>query len=288
MDSQHITDAVRTRYGGIAEQVRLTGQPASCCGRQSTCCGDPSASLLSGNIVSENLYTIDELDGLPLKAALASLGCGNPTALVDLRPGERVLDLGSGGGIDVLLSARRVGATGLAYGLDMTDEMLELARRNAADAGVENVRWLKGDIAHIPLPDATIDTIISNCVINLAADKQPVFHEAFRVLKPGGRFAVSDIVIHGGLPAEVADTVAFRRDLSSWSGCIAGALTDAEYRDGLAAAGFVDIELEITRRYTHESIGDVLPDSVQTLDPSLLAEIVSRFASTFICARKPQ
>ena len=176
--------------------------------------------------------------GLPLKAALASLGCGNPTALAELRPGEVVLDLGSGGGIDVLLSARRVGATGFAYGLDMTDAMLELARRNAAEAGAQNVAFLQGEIAAIPLPDASVDVIVSNCVINLAPDKAPVFQEAFRVLKPGGRFAVSDIVMHGGVPVGLADTAQMRRDLSSWAGCIAGALTDAEYRAGLAAAGF--------------------------------------------------
>lgn len=286
MDNQQITEAVRARYSGIAQQVH-GGQQASCCGDTSSCCGDGSASTASGNRISEKLYTVDELDGLPLKAALASLGCGNPTALVDLQPGETVLDLGSGGGIDVLLSARRVGPTGLAYGLDMTDEMLELARRNAAEAGVANVRWLKGDIARIPLPDASINTIISNCVINLAADKQPVFQEAYRVLVPGGRFAVSDVVIHGGLPEGLADSAEFRRDLSSWSGCIAGALTDAEYRAGLAAAGFQDIELEITRRYTLADVGDKLPAWAQRLDPAIVEEIVGRFASTFVRARKP-
>jgi ubiquinone/menaquinone biosynthesis C-methylase UbiE len=286
MDNQQITDAVRSRYQGIAQQVTNRDQ-ASCCGDTSARCGEPSASAASGNTISEHLYTVDELDGLPLKAVLASLGCGNPIALTNLRPGETVLDLGSGGGIDVLLSARRVGAEGLAYGLDMTDEMLDLAQRNAAEAGVENVRWLKGDIASIPLPDATIDTIISNCVINLAADKQPVFAEAFRVLKPGGRFAVSDIVIHGGLPEGLHDSAAFRRDLSSWSGCIAGALTDAEYRAGLAAAGFTDIDLEVTQRYTLANLGNALPAWAQALDTAIVEEIVSRFASTFVRARKP-
>lgn len=284
MDNQQITDAVRERYSGIARQVDA-GQVGSCCGG-SACCGDTSASVVSGNTISEQLYSIDELDGLPLKAALASLGCGNPTALADLRPGETVLDLGSGGGIDVLLSARRVGPTGRAYGLDMTDEMLDMARRNAAEAGVENVRWLKGDIATIPLPDASIDIIISNCVINLAADKQPVFQEAFRVLKPGGRFAVSDIVIHGGIPAHLVDTAAFRRDLSSWAGCIAGALTDTEYRQGLAAAGFTEIDLEITRRYTLADLGDALPEWARHMDTAQAEDIVSRFASTFVRARK--
>ncbi len=277
MDKNQITTAVHDRYRNLAVQV--TGnQPANCC-------GDEPVGV--GSKVSENLYSVDELDGLPLKAALASLGCGNPTALVALQPGETVLDLGSGGGIDVLLAARRVGEHGLAYGLDMTDEMLELAQRNAAEAGVTNARWLKGDIASIPLPEATVDTIISNCVINLAADKQPVFAETFRVLKPGGRFAVSDIVIHGGLPPQVADSAAFRRDLSSWSGCIAGALTDEEYRTGLAAAGFVDIELEITRRYTMEDAGHQLPAWTQQLPPAEVAAIISRFASTFVRARKP-
>lgn len=286
MDNQQITEAVRARYSSLAQQVQ-GGQQASCCGDTSTCCGDGSASTASGNTISAQLYAVDELDGLPLKAALASLGCGNPTALIDLQSGETVLDLGSGGGIDVLLSARRVGPTGLAYGLDMTDEMLDLARRNAAEAGVTNVRWLKGDIAQIPLPDATVNTIISNCVINLAANKQPVFDEAFRVLAPGGRFAVSDIVIHGGLPVGLDDSAAFRRDLSSWSGCIAGALTDAEYRAGLVAAGFSDIELVITRRYTLADIGAKLPAWAQTLDSALVEEIIGRFASTFVRARKP-
>ncbi len=284
MDNQQITEAVRERYSGIARQVG-NGQAGNCCGP--SCCGEASASVSSGNTISEHLYSVDELNGLPLKAALASLGCGNPTALADLRAGETVLDLGSGGGIDVLLSARRVGPQGLSYGLDMTDEMLALAQRNAAEAGVENVRWLKGDIAAIPLPAASIDTIISNCVINLAADKQPVFQEAHRVLKPGGRFAVSDIVIHGGLPAELTDSAAFRRDLSSWAGCIAGALTDSEYRAGLAAAGFTAIELEITRRYTLADLGDALPDWAQAMDRATVEQIVSRFASTFVRARKP-
>lgn len=286
MENKQITEAVRTRYGGIALQV-TNGQTGSCCNSTSTCCGETSASVLSGNTISEKLYTIDELDGLPLKAALASLGCGNPTALADLHSGETVLDLGSGGGIDVLLSARRVGSSGLVYGLDMTDEMLALAQRNAAEAGVSNVSWLKGDIAHIPLPDSSVDVIISNCVINLAADKQPVFDEAFRVLKPGGRFAVSDVVIHGGLPETLVDNMAFRRDLSSWAGCIAGALTDADYRMQLAAAGFTAIELEITRRYTVADAGERLPAWTQKLDQQTVEEIIGRFASTFVRASKP-
>src|SRR5919205_112995 len=253
-ENQTITEAVRERYGAIASDV-LAGEQAGCCGGSSgaACCGSTAGSSCcgtsSGDTISQGLYQVDELEGLPLKAALASLGCGNPTALVELHPGEVVLDLGSGGGIDVLLSARRVGPTGFAYGLDMTDAMLELARKNAAEAGATNVEFLKGDIAAIPLPDNSVDVIISNCVINLAADKEPVLREAFRVLKPDGRFAVSDIVIHGGLPTDLIDTAEFRRDISSWAGCIAGALTDEEYRVGLAVAGFESIDLEVTRRY---------------------------------------
>jgi ubiquinone/menaquinone biosynthesis C-methylase UbiE len=196
-----------------------------------------------------------------------------------------VLDLGSGGGIDVLLSARRVGPTGFAYGLDMTDAMLDLARANAAEAGAANVAFLKGNIAAIPLPDTSVDVIISNCVINLAPDKAPVLQEAFRVLKPGGRFAVSDIVIHGGLPAELQDTTTLRRDLSSWAGCIAGALTDAEYAALLSAAGFERIDLEVTRRY---SVADVPAQQwIAQVPPEVAAEVVGRFASTFVRAAKP-
>lgn len=281
-----ITEAVRERYGAIAASV-LNDQASSCCGTTS-CCGDTQCCNDSNtNTISEGLYAVDELDGVPLKAALASLGCGNPTALAELHAGETVLDLGSGGGIDVLLSARRVGPTGFAYGLDMTDEMLDLARRNAAEANVANVEFLKGDIAAIPLPDNSIDVIISNCVINLAADKNLVLQEAFRVLKPGGRFAVSDIVIHGGLPSDLVDDAEMRRDLSSWAGCIAGALTDTEYREGLAAAGFEAIDLEVTRRYTLADLSQPLPAWVTRLGIDAAGEIVSRFASTFVRARKP-
>ncbi|HYN89954.1 MAG TPA: arsenite methyltransferase [Ardenticatenaceae bacterium] len=278
-ETQTITEAVRERYGAIAVTV-LQGRQSACCG--SGCCGAEE-----GDKISEGLYQLDELEGVPLKAALASLGCGNPTALADLHAGEVVLDLGSGGGIDVLLSARRVGPAGFAYGLDMTDEMLELARRNAAEAGVSNVAFLRGDIASIPLPNASVDVIISNCVINLAPDKVPVFHEAFRVLKPGGRFAVSDIVIHGGLPVELLDSPDMRRDLSSWAGCIAGALSDTEYRAGLRAAGFSEIDLEVTRRYGVADLPQPLPSWVSSLGTERAAEIVNRFASTFVRARKP-
>ena len=276
---QDILTAVQARYGAVALDV-LDNNVAECCG--DACCGSADDSA-----ITQNLYLADELEGLPLKAALASLGCGNPTALAELRPGDVVLDLGSGGGIDVLLSARRVGPTGFAYGLDLTDTMLELARRNAAEAGAQNVAFLKGEIAAIPLPDASVDLIISNCVINLAPDKSPVFQEAFRVLKPGGRFAVSDIVIHGGLPAELVDTDQMRRDMSSWAGCIAGALTDAEYRAGLAAAGFASIELEVTRRYTVADLPASATGWAAGLDDAARAQLVERFASTFVRATKP-
>jgi ubiquinone/menaquinone biosynthesis C-methylase UbiE len=277
--NQDILTTVRRHYGAVAIEV-LASNTAGCCG--SACCGSADDSSMS-----QDLYLADDLEGLPLKAALASLGCGNPTALAELRPGEIVLDLGSGGGIDVLLSARRVGPTGFAYGLDMTDAMLELARHNAAEASAENVVFLQGEIGAIPLPDASIDVIISNCVINLAPDKAPVFQEAFRVLKPGGRFAISDIVIHGGLPAGLMDTAQMRRDLSSWAGCIAGALTDGEYRAGLAAAGFTAIDLEITRQYTVADIPASATGWAAGLDEATRAELVGRFASTFVRATKP-
>jgi len=288
-NDQQIVDAVREHYGSVARTV-LTENKGGCCtpeGVAAACCSDDSACCAADGI-TDHLYQIDELAGLPLKAALASLGCGNPTALAQLEPGQTVLDLGSGGGIDVLLSARRVGPTGFAYGLDMTDDMLQLARQNAAQAGATNVEFLKGDIASIPLPSKSVDVIISNCVINLAVDKAPVLDEAFRVLKPGGRFAVSDIVIHGGLPADVVDTAEFRRDLSSWSGCIAGALTDGEYRRLLDAAGFTAINLEVTRRYTVEQVGASFPVLVDRLGREQATELVSRFASTFVRATKPR
>ncbi len=274
-----ITHAVQTRYGAAARDV-LLDEKRGCCG-DDCCAGEPV------DTVSVGLYDDAELTGVPLKAALASLGCGNPTAVAELQPGEVVLDLGSGGGIDVLLSAKRVGTTGFAYGLDMTDEMLTLARRNADDAGVTNVEFLRGDIAAIPLPDAGVDVIISNCVINLAADKDPVFREAFRVLKPGGRFAVSDIVIHGGLPAALGDGAELRRDLAAWAGCIAGALTDEEYRAGLARAGFDQIELEVTRRYDVTDLPISLPKGMAGMDDTLKAAVVSRFAATTVRARRP-
>jgi ubiquinone/menaquinone biosynthesis C-methylase UbiE len=277
---REITHAVRERYGAIAAAVLDGGAPAGCCADD--CCGGEAADA-----ISIGLYDEAQLGEVPIKAALASLGCGNPTALAELAPGEVVLDLGSGGGIDVLLSARRVGPSGFAYGLDVTDEMLALARRNAAEAGVANVEFLKGDIATVPLPDASVDVIISNCVINLAADKAPVFREAFRVLRSGGRFAVSDIVIHGGLPAALSDSAAFRRDLSAWAGCIAGALTDAEYRAGLEAAGFTDVEMEVSRRYRLADLGTPVPEWATRLGADLAEETAARFAATTIRARRP-
>lgn len=283
---EEIVEAVRSHYGTIALTV-LDNKPAACCGSGGDSCCNSSNLNERGSQISEGLYGLEDLEGIPLKSQLASLGCGNPTALAELKPGEVVLDLGSGGGIDVLISARRVGSKGFAYGLDMTAPMLELARQNAAEAGVENVQFLKGDIAAIPLPDASVDVIISNCVVNLAPDKEVVFQEAYRVLKPGGRFAVSDIVIHGGLPQNLGNLEQLRHDLESWAGCIAGALSDSEYRDGLLQAGFNDIELEVTRRYTLEDLGSNLPELVVQLGESAGEELMSRFASTFVRAEKP-
>src|SRR5216117_60405 len=232
MSEHDIKETVKEKYAEAALKV-LGGERGSC-GPSGACGCDP---------ISDNLYDVTEKSGLPEGAVLASLGCGNPTALADLHEGEVVLDLGSGGGIDVLLSAKRVGPTGKAYGLDMTDEMLALARENQAKAGVSNVEFLQGDIERIPLPDASVDVIISNCVINLAADKRRVLAEAFRVLKPGGRFAVSDVVVRGELPPEV------RSCMELWVGCVAGALAEAEYRACLAEVGFEAIDVEPTRIY---------------------------------------
>ncbi|MDP9169849.1 MAG: arsenite methyltransferase, partial [Acidobacteriota bacterium] len=229
--------------------------------------------------ITSNLYDAQQAGAVPEEAILASLGCGNPTALATLNPGETVLDLGSGGGLDVLLSARRVGPTGKAYGLDMTDEMLALARENQRRAGAENVEFLKGEIEHIPLPDNSVDVIISNCVINLSADKDQVLREAFRVLKPGGRFAVSDVVTRGEVPAEV------RRNMLLWVGCIAGALMESEYVDKLQRAGFSDIEIEPTRVYSIEDARTFL--SGQGIDVEAIAAAVDgKFLSAFIRARK--
>jgi SAM-dependent methyltransferase len=263
-----VRDAVREKYGEIARSVGSTG----CCGPASCGCGDP---------ISANLYAEAETAGLPADAVAVSLGCGNPTALADLQPGQTVLDLGSGGGIDVLLSARRVGPAGKVYGLDMTDEMLALARENQRRAGATNVEFLKGTIEAIPLPDASVDVIISNCVINLSADKHAVFREALRVLKPGGRFAVSDIVVRGEVPPDV------RRSMELWVGCIAGALEEGEYAAGLRAAGFADVDIEPWRTYRVDDARTFLSEA--GLDVDRLAERVEgRFASAFIRARKPE
>jgi SAM-dependent methyltransferase len=267
---------VRKRYAEAALAVRDTGEgaEASCCGP--TCCGpDSQASKVD---LTGGSYSADELGELPGTATAASLGCGNPVALATLSPGEVVLDLGSGGGIDVLLSARRVAPGGKAYGLDMTDEMLELARRNQEEAGVENVEFLKGDIEEIPLPDGHVDVVISNCVINLSTEKERVLREAYRVLKPGGRFAVSDVVFLGdkrSLPADVVQTA------EMWSGCVSGALEKEEYEESLAAAGFGDVSVEVTQVYEPETIAGMGGPK----DVEALREVP--IASAFVRARKP-
>src|SRR5687767_2817753 len=261
-----VTEIVREKYGEAARRVLEAGKAASCCGPVNSCCG-AAASDGSPDPITSNLYVSGETDELPSAAVLASLGCGNPTALAQLNPGEIVLDLGSGGGIDVLLSARRVGPTGKAYGLDMTGDMLELARRNAAEAGVTNVEFLEGQIEQIPLPDASVDVIISNCVINLSGDKRKVLAEAFRVLKPGGRFAVSDVVVRGTLPDEV------RKSMELWVGCVAGALTDAEVRTFIREAGFENPSIEPTRVYDASEMLELAPGT-EALSGYLMAAFV--------------
>jgi arsenite methyltransferase len=267
---------VRDKYGQAARRARGGETSASCCG-SSGCCGTTTEAW---DPITANLYDEGETAGIPAKALLASLGCGNPTALAELHEGETVLDLGSGGGIDVLLSARRVGPTGKAYGLDMTDDMLELAEENRQKAGATNVTFLKGEIEHIPLPDASVDVIISNCVINLSGDKRQVLREAFRVLKPGGRFAVSDVVVRGDAPEAV------RKNMELWVGCVAGALEEQEYRDLLAEAGFEQIDLEVTRVYAAEDAAAFLQGS--GLDAAHFSrEIDGKFVSAFVRATKP-
>ncbi len=272
-----IRDYVRERYARAAREA-TSGDAASCCGpvasESTDCCGSAEK-----NVVSRDLYKAEEIASIPEGAALASLGCGNPTALAELRPGETVLDLGSGGGIDVLLSARRVGPSGKAYGLDMTDEMLELARRNQREAEIANAEFLKGTIEKVPLPDASVDVVISNCVINLSTDKDRVLREAFRVLRPGGRFAVSDLVVQGKLP------VALLRNLEAWAGCVAGALHEDAYREKLAAAGFTDIDVEVTRTFDNQELRDLGRDFGIEVKESWLAE--GRVVSAFIRARRP-
>jgi SAM-dependent methyltransferase len=270
MADQDIKQIVKDKYGKAALRVTTGG---------SSCCGSASSRGECDPITSK-LYSTTETEGLPAEAAAASLGCGNPTALAELKPGESVLDLGSGGGIDVLLSAKRVGPTGKAYGLDMTDEMLALARENQRKAGVQNVEFLKGEIEQIPLPDNTVDVIISNCVINLSADKDRVLAEAFRVLKPGGRFAVSDVVVRGEIPAVI------RRSVELWIGCVAGALEEQEYRDKLGKAGFEGIDVEPTRVYRVEDAREFLAKSGMDTD-AIVAQVDGKFMSAFIRARKP-
>src|SRR5437870_2076159 len=270
MSDEALKDLVKQKYGQAALRV-VDGSTSCCDSTSSQSCCDP---------VTSNLYETDETADLPREAVAASLGCGNPTALAELKPGETVLDLGSGGGIDVLLSARRVGPTGKAYGLDMTDEMLALARENQRKAGVTNVEFLQGEIEQIPLPDDAVDVIISNCVINLSADKGRVLREAFRVLKPGGRFAVSDVVVRGEVPA------AIRRSVELWIGCVAGALEEQEYRDTLAKAGFEAVDVEPTRVYRAEDAREFLAQAGLDAD-AIAPEVEGKFMSAFVRARKP-
>ena len=267
---------VREKYGQAAVRAGRGESSASCCG-SSRCC---ESTTEARDPITASLYNEGETAGIPATALLASLGCGNPTALAELREGETVLDLGSGGGIDVLLSAKRVGPTGKAYGLDMTDEMLALAEENRRKAGAANVTFLKGEIEHIPLPDSSVDVIISNCVINLSADKRQVLREAFRVLKPSGRFAVSDVVVRGDLPAVV------RRNMELWVGCVAGALEEQEYRALLAEAGFEQIDVEVTREYSFDDAAAFLEGSGVDV-PALAAEIDGKVVSAFVRATKP-
>jgi arsenite methyltransferase len=270
MSDPNIQEAVKQKYGEAAKRAASGG---------TACCG--GGAILSGcDPITKNLYDDAEKATLPEKAVAASLGCGNPTALAKLQPGEVVLDLGSGGGIDVILSAKRVGPTGKAYGLDMTDEMLALARENQKKAGIENVEFLKGAIENIPLPDNTVDVIISNCVINLSGDKDRVLREAFRVLKPGGRLAISDVVVRGEVPADI------RKSMELWVGCIAGALEEYDYRDKLYAAGFESVDIEPTRIYKVEEARDFLEAAgldAHTVGP----QIDGKFISAFVRAAKP-
>jgi len=276
MDGDELKATIQEKYSRAALKAR---EGASCC-----------SSASGAAVVTRDLYVKDELSGLPAEAIAASLGCGNPTALAQLKPGEVVLDLGSGGGIDVLLSAKRVGPTGRAYGLDMTDEMLALARENQRKAGVENAEFLKGEMENIPLPDRSVDVIISNCVINLSANKDRVLAEAFRVLRRGGRFAVSDIVVRGELPAPI------RRSLEAWAGCVAGALTEEEYREKLCRVGFTEIDVEPTRIYRLEDAKELLAQYKDLLEAGrvegasladLIAETDGKLMSAFVRAVRP-
>jgi arsenite methyltransferase len=271
MSSADIKEVVKEKYGQAALRVKTGG---------SSCCGAAPSGIGQCDPITSNLYDISQTGELPEEAVLASHGCGNPTALAELQPGETVLDLGSGGGIDVLLSAKRVGPTGKAYGLDMTDEMLALANENKRKVGVENVEFLKGEIEHVPLPNDSVDVIISNCVINLSADKDRVLREAFRVLKPGGRFAVSDIVTRGEINPEIRESVLL------WAGCVAGALAETEYLGKLAAAGFEQIGIEPTRVYPADDANDLLGGA--GLDANVISHVDGKFMSAFVRAIKPK
>lgn len=269
--NQDIREVVKVKYGQAA--LRAAAGGSSCCGSSpSSGCCDP---------ITSNLYDASQAGQIPEEALLASLGCGNPTALAKLNPGDIVLDLGSGGGIDVLLSAKRVGASGKAYGLDMTDEMLTLANENRRRAGIENVEFLKGEIEHIPLPDSSVDVVISNCVINLSSDKDAVLREAFRVLKPGGRFAVSDVVTRGEMLPEI------RKSVLLWVGCVAGALEESEYRNKLTSAGFEQIDIEPTRVYRIDDARQFLAGQNIDVD-AIVPQVDGKFMSAFIRAVKPQ
>lgn len=270
-DTDELRQQVSRRYGAAARQV-LDAQPASCCGPSATALVEEKGPL-------GEIYEAHESAAVPEGAVAASLGCGNPTALADLHEGEVVLDLGSGGGIDVLLSAKRVGPTGKAYGLDMTAEMLELARRNQAESGVDNAEFLEGHIEDVPLPDATVDVVISNCVINLSGNKERVFQEAFRVLRPGGRFAVSDLVVQGELDPEI------RSSFELWASCVAGALTEDEYRNGLEKAGFSDVEIQVTRTFGPDDAAAFLAGT--DVDPARYDPERGTLVSAFVRAVKP-
>lgn len=273
MSSENIKSVVQEKYGAAAKRA-ASGQGA-------TCCGTSRASSIEGcDPITSNLYGEGEAGSVPEAALRASLGCGNPTALAKLEPGETVLDLGSGGGIDVLLSARRVGPTGKAYGLDMTDEMLALAEENKQKSGLTNVEFLKGEIENIPLPDNSVDVIVSNCVINLSGDKDRVLREAFRVLKPGGRLAISDVVVRGEVPKEI------RKSMELWVGCVAGALSDTEYQQKLAAAGFESIDIEATRVYKIDDAREFLRAAGIHAD-SVAAKVQDKFISAFVRAKRP-
>jgi ubiquinone/menaquinone biosynthesis C-methylase UbiE len=264
---------VQQKYGEAAERVTQ--------GTANSCCGGPSAAIGGCDPITSDLYDASQAGAVPEAAMLASLGCGNPTALAELKPGETVLDLGAGGGIDVLLSAQRVGPTGTAFGLDMTEQMLALAEENKRKSGLRNVHFLKGEIEHIPLPANSVDVIISNCVINLSADKDRVLAEAFRVLKPGGRFAVSDVVVRGEVPASI------RKNMELWIGCVAGALSERDYLDKLTRAGFVEAGIEVTRVYTVEDAKEFLAAQGPAMQ-QLAAEVDGKFVSGFIRAVKPE